>query len=84
MNQQHITYQDKLSELILDISHQNNREITFIFVEGVSDIKLFRTLFDLDKCKVEVIPGGKRKVEECISFFLNNRFLRLNNYSFVI
>lgn len=62
-----ITYQDKLNELRLDISHPNSNRINFIFVEGDSDIKLFRKLFDLEKCKVELIPGGKFKLEECVS-----------------
>ena len=66
-----ITYKDKLGELRLDISHPNSRGINFVFVEGESDIKLFRKLFDLDKCKVENIPGGKKKLEECVSDLLS-------------
>lgn len=62
-----ITYQDKLNELKLDISHPNSKGINFVFVEGESDIKLFRKLFDLQKCKVENIPGGNPKLEECVS-----------------
>lgn len=66
MRKEDITYQDKYGELILDISHPNSKNINFIFVEGGSDIKLFRKLFDLEKCKVEDIPGDNQKLEECV------------------
>ena len=66
MKRQDITYQDKLNELRLDISHPNNRGLAFIFVEGETDIRLFRKFFNLDNCKVENIPGGKLKLEECV------------------
>jgi Protein of unknown function (DUF4435) len=66
MRKQDITYQDKLNELKLDISHPNNNEITFVLVEGESDIRLFRKFFKLENCKVENIPGGKFKLEECV------------------
>ena len=67
MNEGDITYQDKLSELRLDISHPNSSGKNFILVEGKSDIKLFRKFFNLTKCKVENIPGGNPKLEECVS-----------------
>lgn len=66
MRKQDITYQDKLNELKLDISHPNNNGITFVLVEGESDIRLFRKFFKLESCKVENIPGGKFKLEECV------------------
>ena len=66
MKKKDITYQDKINELRLDISHPNNMDSVFVFLEGKSDIKLFRKLFNLDKCKVETIPGGKFKLEECV------------------
>lgn len=66
MKKQDITYQEKLNELLLDISHPNNMGIVFVFLEGESDIKLFRKIFNLAKCKVETIPGGKFKLEECV------------------
>lgn len=66
MKKQDITYQEKLNELLLDILHPNNIGIVFVFLEGESDIKLFRKIFNLDKCKVETIPGGKFKLEECV------------------
>jgi hypothetical protein len=40
MKKEDITYQDKIDELILDISHPNSKGLVFIFVEGESDIKL--------------------------------------------
>ena len=66
MRKQDITYQDKLNELRLDISHPNSRGLVFILVEGKTDIRLFRKLFDLSHCKVESIPGGNPKVEDCV------------------
>ncbi len=64
MRKQDITYQDKIDELMLDMSHPNNHGQLFIFVEGESDIRLFRKFFNLDNCKVESIPGGNTKLEE--------------------
>ncbi len=71
MKKQDITYQDKLNELQLDISHPNNKGIVFVLLEGESDIRLFRKLFNLDRCKVETIPGGKFKLEECVGKLVN-------------
>ena len=71
MNKSDITYQDKLNELRLDISHPNSRGINFIFVEGETDIRLFRKFFNLEKCKVENIPGGNSKLEECVETLIN-------------
>jgi len=64
MRKQDITYQDKIDELMLDMSHPNNHGQIFIFVEGESDIRLFRKFFNLGNCKVESIPGGNTKLEE--------------------
>jgi hypothetical protein len=75
MNQEDVTYQDKMGELRLDISHPNSHGINFIFVEGDSDIKLFRKLFSLEKCKVERIPGGNAKLEECVSSLVERHTL---------
>jgi hypothetical protein len=71
MKKKDITYQEKLNELRLDISHPNNKGIAFVFLEGDSDIRLFRKLFDLDNCKVETIPGGKFKLEACVDELVN-------------
>ena len=71
MDKKDITYQDKLDELILDIPHPNNKGIVFVLLEGKSDIRLFRKLFDLSNCKVETIPGGKFKLEECVETLIN-------------
>ncbi|SKB87219.1 DUF4435 domain-containing protein [Dyadobacter psychrophilus] len=62
-----ITYQDKLNELRLDLSHPNNRGIAYVLVEGDTDIRLFRKTFDLTKCRVEAVPGGNVKLEECVA-----------------
>ena len=71
MKKQDITFQDKLNELRLDIAHPNNKGIAFVLLEGDSDIRLFRKLFNLDKCKVETIPGGKFKLEDCVGELVN-------------
>jgi hypothetical protein len=71
MNQQTVTYQDKIDELIFDIMHPKSEGIVFILVEGESDIRLFRKFFDLNNCKVENIPGGNYKVEDGVSELLN-------------
>jgi hypothetical protein len=92
MNRQDVTYQDKLNELRLDILHPNSFGVNFILVEGDSDIKLFRKLFDIEKCKIENIPGGKNKLEECVNTLINTYpliigirdtdFLNLNNINY--
>jgi hypothetical protein len=67
MKKQDITYQDKFDELVMDMRHPNNKSRVFIFVEGESDIKLFRGLFNLTHCKVECIPGGNAKLAQCMT-----------------
>jgi len=66
-----ISYQEKLNELRLDIAHPNSKGISFILLEGETDIRLFRKLFNLNNCKVENIPGGKNKLEECVQTLVN-------------
>jgi hypothetical protein len=67
MKREDVTFQDKINELRLDIRHPNNRGICFVFVEGDTDIRLYRKLFNIDTCKVENIPGGNIKLEECVT-----------------
>ncbi len=64
MKKSDITYIEKLNELMLDVRHPNNRGLSFVLVEGDSDIRLFRKFFNLNECKVECIPGGNSKVED--------------------
>lgn len=71
MKKADISYQEKLNELRLDISHPNSNGISFILLEGDTDIRLFRKLFNLNNCKVENIPGGNRKLEECVQTLVN-------------
>ncbi len=75
MTKQDITYQDKLNELKLDISHPNSKGKVYVLLEGESDVRLFRKLFHPDNCKVENIPGGKLKVEECVQTLIAKYFL---------
>lgn len=89
MKQSDTTYEDKLSELRMDLSNPNSNNMCFIFVEGQTDVRLFRKFFDLDKCKVERIPGGNVKLEECVLTLLPSHnlivairdadFLRVSN-----
>ena len=67
MRQEDVTYQDKFNELRLDLSHPNNRGICFVLLEGGTDIRLFKKLFNLAHCRVERIPGGNPKLEEAVS-----------------
>ncbi len=71
MKKSDISYQEKLNELRLDISHPNSNGISFILLEGDTDIRLFRKLFNLNNCKVENIPGGNKKLEECVQTLVN-------------
>ena len=65
MKKQDFTYDDKLGQLRLDVRHPLNKGRVFIFVEGESDVKIFSKFFNTSVCKVEIIPGGNGKVEEC-------------------
>src|SRR6187431_1307189 len=66
MKKSDISYQEKLNELRLDIAHPKSSGISFVLLEGDTDIRLFRKLFNLKNCKVENIPGGNKKLEECV------------------
>lgn len=77
MKKQDITYSEKLNELRLDISHPNSKGMCYILVEGDSDIRIFRTLYNDKTCKIENIPGGNSKLEECVEELLKT-------YKFVI
>ena len=92
MTKNDITYQEKLDELKLHLSHPNSYGRVFILVEGDTDIRLFRKFFDEEKCKVENIPGGNSKVEESVTELLvvhdliigirDADFIRLNNLNY--
>ncbi len=92
MTEQDVTYEYKINELRLTISHPNSEGLAFVLVEGDTDIRLFRKLFDLESCKVERIPGGNTKVEDCVEELLNRTalvigirdadFIHLNNIDY--
>ncbi len=65
MKRSDISYQQKLDELIFETRHPKNRNRVFILLEGESDVRLFRKCFNMNVCKVEAIPGGNPKLEEC-------------------
>jgi hypothetical protein len=75
MQRNDITYQEKLNELRLDMLHPKSRKVNFILLEGDSDVRLFRKFFNLDKCKVENVPGGNVKLEECVADLMSFHFL---------
>jgi hypothetical protein len=64
MRKEDITPESKITELRLDISHPNSRGKVFVLLEGESDVKLYRKLFNNDTCKIETIPGGKIFLEK--------------------
>lgn len=72
MRKQDITYQDKLIELRLDISHPYCKGKAFVLLEGESDLKFYRKFFNSNNCKVETIPGSKFNVEECVGELTKN------------
>lgn len=64
MRKEDITPESKITELRLDISNPNSRGKVFVLLEGESDVKLYRKLFNNDTCKIETIPGGKIFLEK--------------------
>lgn len=65
------TFEEKMGELMLDLPHPKNKNHVFIFVEGNTDIRLFRKLLNHKNCNVEYLPGGKVKLEEGINRLIN-------------
>ncbi len=92
MTRQDVTYDYKINELRLDISHPNSDGLAFVLVEGDTDIRLFRKLFNLNNCKVESVPGGNSKIEDGVAELLNKSelvigirdadFIHLNNIEY--
>jgi len=68
MRKQDINYKDKLGQLRFDVPFSKGK--IFILVEGESDVKLFRKLFNRHNCKIEWIPGGNHRVEQCVAELL--------------
>jgi Protein of unknown function (DUF4435) len=66
MKQNDLTFEGKMTELRMEIPHPNNRNKVFLLLEGDSDVRLYRKLCNNDTAKVEMIPGGKFKLEECL------------------
>ncbi len=64
MTQNDLTYQAKITELRLDITHPKNRGKVFMLLEGESDTKVYRKLCREDSVKTEWIPEGKTKLVE--------------------
>lgn len=71
MHKNDITYSDKIGELHLDVRHPQNKGKVFLLVEGESDQKLYRKLYDSAVVKIEPIPGGKGKIEEGLRTLLH-------------
>lgn len=64
MQQSDYTFTNKMDELRLELPHPNNYDKVFLLLEGDSDIRLYRKLCNENTTKIEVIPGGKVKLEE--------------------
>jgi Protein of unknown function (DUF4435) len=64
MRKEDITPESKITELRLDISNPKSEGKVFVLLEGESDVKLYRKLFNNDTCKIETIPGGKIFLEK--------------------
>jgi Protein of unknown function (DUF4435) len=64
MRKEDITPESKITELRLDISNPKSIGKVFVLLEGESDVKLYRKLFNNDTCKIETIPGGKIFLEK--------------------
>lgn len=89
MNKADCTYTDKITELLLDITHPNNHGKTYILLEGDTDIRLFRKLFNISSSRIEQVPGGNVKVLAALEELLKKSslviairdadFLHLNN-----
>lgn len=71
MKQSDISYDEKLNEVRLMITHPNNTGYNYVLLEGKADILLFRKLFNEKKCKIERIPGGNKKVENAVETLMS-------------
>jgi len=61
----------KLNELRQSIPHPNNRNKLFILLEGESDIKFFRKIFNIDLTDTTAI-NGKEKLKNILIILLEN------------
>ena len=71
MKKTDITFQDRLDELIQDINHYKSKSITFVLLEGDTDVRLFRKFFNENTCKVENITGGNLQLEIAVERLLD-------------
>jgi len=72
MRKEDLSYQGKIDELVLDMSHPRSQGKVFILVEGESHLKVFRKLCNDDSTKIEEIPGGKLKLIEGLNTLCTN------------
>lgn len=63
---EYLDEKDKIGEIILAHGHPNNKNKLYIVVEGDSDVKLFRSLFNCDFVFVESSTSGKVGVEKIV------------------
>lgn len=61
--------QEKLNELRLYVNDSSQIRRTLIFVEGISDIRFYRKLFNSNNTRVELVPsgGGRPPVEALVN-----------------
>jgi hypothetical protein len=83
--QESITLESVLDEIRLHAYHPQNRDRVFFLVEGDSDIRLFRKLFNQNICKVKSIPGGVSKLEQGLSklYLELNRIIGIRDADFM-
>jgi len=66
MKRDDITFDQKIGQLRMEFQSSKIKDKVFVFLEGETDVKLFRKLFNDNTCRIENIPGGKTKVFDCI------------------
>lgn len=66
----------KIVAIRLILKHPSNEKKAFILLEGETDIRLFKKLFDLNKVEVDSLQG-KKKVIEALQILLNEGYTQV-------
>lgn len=66
MRKENLSYQDKINELRLDFTHPKSKDKVFVLLEGDSDVRLYRKLYNHPHLKIETIAGGKLWLEKSL------------------
>ncbi len=65
-----LTKQEKINELIQNLSSPINAQKIIVLVEGEDDYRLFKKLFHQSNCIIDFIPGGKTSLLEGLTAIL--------------